>query len=82
MRLIQTNPESESKKVDEAREKGMITVKEAKHRVHKRSHKTSRGKEKEKEGEGIYLSVSLLRCADTNVKSHFFTKKDPLSHFL
>ena len=40
MRLIQTNPESESKKVDEAREKGMMTMKDAKHRFIKEATKS------------------------------------------
>ena len=44
MRLIQTNPESESKKVDEAREKGMM--KDAKHRFIKEATKSVEGKRK------------------------------------
>ena len=46
MRLIQTNPESESKKVDEAREKGMMSMKDAKHRFIKEATKSLEGKRK------------------------------------
>ena len=52
MRLIQTDPESESKKADEAREKGMMTMKDAKHRFIKEATKSVEGKrERERERE-------------------------------